>query len=116
MAPRRRCGRRDRPVGSRGSGDMRNRKGTTSIWQATGSVVPRTPLRLDAETDVCVVGAGIAGLSAAYELVREGRRVVVLERDDIGSGETGRTTAHLVTALDDRFFEIERHHGQDAAR
>ncbi|MFN2579026.1 MAG: FAD-dependent oxidoreductase, partial [Pyrinomonadaceae bacterium] len=41
------------------------------------------------------VGAGIAGLSVAYELARAGKSVVVLDRDQIGSGETARTTAHL---------------------
>jgi glycine/D-amino acid oxidase-like deaminating enzyme/nitrite reductase/ring-hydroxylating ferredoxin subunit len=95
---------------------MRDTKGTISVWRATGSVPPREPLSRDTGADVCVVGAGIAGLSAAYELAREGRTVVVLERDGIGSGETGRTTAHLVTAFDDRYAEIEEHRGPEAAR
>jgi glycine/D-amino acid oxidase-like deaminating enzyme/nitrite reductase/ring-hydroxylating ferredoxin subunit len=89
---------------------------TQTVWYATNSPTRLPPLLADLETDVCVVGAGIAGLSAAYELASEGKRVIVLERAEIGSGETGRTTAHLVTAFDDRFFEIAERFGEDAAR
>src|SRR5207253_9220003 len=64
----------------------------------------------------CVVGAGIAGLTTAYLLADEGRSVVVLDDGAIASGETSRTTAHLVTALDDRYFELERLHGEKGAR
>ena len=66
--------------------------------------------------DVCVVGAGIAGLSTAYLLTRAGKSVIVLDDGPIVSGETERTTAHLVNALDDRFFELERLHGEKGAR
>lgn len=66
--------------------------------------------------DVCVIGAGIAGLSVAYQLCRAGRSVIVLEAHEIGSGETGRTTAHLVNALDERYCEIARLHGEHGAR
>lgn len=66
--------------------------------------------------DVCVVGAGIAGLSTAYFLTREGKSVVVLDDGPIGGGMTARTTAHLVNALDDRYFELERLHGEEGAR
>jgi glycine/D-amino acid oxidase-like deaminating enzyme len=62
------------------------------------------------------VGGGLAGISAAYLLTREGLSVLVLEDGLIGSGETGRTTAHLSNALDDRYTEIERIHGQPGAR
>jgi glycine/D-amino acid oxidase-like deaminating enzyme len=41
------------------------------------------------------VGAGIAGLSAAWELTRRGRSVAVLEADRIVTGVTGYTTAKL---------------------
>ena len=79
---------------------------------------PQRPLVLDGDTDadVCVVGAGLAGLSVAYHLAREGRRVVVVERDEIGSGDSGVTTAHLASALDERFVELERTFGVDGAR
>ena len=53
-------------------------------------------------------GAGIAGMTTAYLLGREGKSVVVLDDGPIGGGMTGRTTAHLVNALDDRYFELER--------
>jgi glycine/D-amino acid oxidase-like deaminating enzyme/nitrite reductase/ring-hydroxylating ferredoxin subunit len=65
---------------------------------------------------VCVVGAGIAGLSVGYMLAREGRSVVILDDGLVGGGETGRTTAHLSNAMDDRFYNLERLHGERGSR
>jgi glycine/D-amino acid oxidase-like deaminating enzyme/nitrite reductase/ring-hydroxylating ferredoxin subunit len=89
---------------------------TTSVWMATGDVEAFEPLSGDATADVCVVGAGIAGLTTAYLLAREGRKVVVLDDGPVAGGETARTTAHLVNALDDRYYELERLHGERGAR
>lgn len=75
-----------------------------------------TPLTANERADVCIVGAGIAGLTTAYCLCREGRTLVVLDDGPIVSGESERTTAHLASALDDRYFEIERLHGSRGAR
>ena len=47
-----------------------------------------------AHANVCVVGAGIAGITTAYLLAREGKSVVVVDDGPVGGGETGRTTAH----------------------
>src|SRR4030095_2285757 len=66
--------------------------------------------------DACIIGAGIAGLTTAYLLTQVGKSVVVVEDGSIGSGQTGATTAHLVNALDDRFFDIERYHGERGSR
>jgi glycine/D-amino acid oxidase-like deaminating enzyme/nitrite reductase/ring-hydroxylating ferredoxin subunit len=66
--------------------------------------------------DVCIVGAGIAGVSVAYELARQGARVLVLDQGVIGGGETALTSAHLTSALDDRFYRLEKLHGPDGAR
>jgi len=52
----------------------------------------------------------------AYLLGKAGQRVVVLEGRTCGSGETGQTSAHLSSALDDRFVELERIHGKEGAR
>ena len=44
-------------------------------------------------------------------LARAGKSVNVLDDGPIGGGMNGRTAAHLVTALDDRYFEPEHLHG-----
>jgi len=69
----------------------------------------------DQRADVVIVGAGIAGLSAAYELASAGKKVVVLDRGPIGKGMTARTTAHLSSASDDGFQELARVRGEDMA-
>ena len=95
---------------------MKSSGAMTSIWMATADISPRPTLSEDMTADVCVVGAGIAGLTTAYLLTDEGRSVIVLNDGTIAGGETSRTTAHLVNALDDRYFEIERLHGEKGAR
>ena len=52
-------------------------------------------LESDVECDVAVVGGGITGLTAAYALKQEGRRVVLLEASRVGFGASGYTTAKL---------------------
>jgi glycine/D-amino acid oxidase-like deaminating enzyme/nitrite reductase/ring-hydroxylating ferredoxin subunit len=89
---------------------------TDSPWTATVPPLHLPPLAEDLRTDVAVIGAGIAGITTAYLLALEGRRVVVLEDGAVGGGETGRTTAHLSNALDDRYHALERVHGQEGAR
>src|SRR6188508_2370578 len=88
-----------------------------SFW--TDSAPARTDFpSLDRElkAEVVIVGAGIAGLSVAYNLTKAGTKVIVLEDGLIGSGETGRTTAHLVNALDDRYFDLERMYGKEQTK
>src|SRR5204863_6588818 len=70
----------------------------------------------DLTANVCVVGAGIAGLTTAYLLGLEGKAVIVLDDGPIGGGMTARTTAHLTNALDDRFYELERLFGEEGSR
>ena len=83
---------------------------------ATANTPSQSRLKENIRTDVCIIGAGIAGLSTAYLLGREGRSVVVLDDGLIGGGMTGRTTAHLTNAFDDRYVEMEKIHGEDGAR
>jgi glycine/D-amino acid oxidase-like deaminating enzyme/nitrite reductase/ring-hydroxylating ferredoxin subunit len=87
-----------------------------SYWTDSAPRPAFDSLAEDLNTEIVIVGAGIAGLSVAYNLVKAGKKVVVLEDGKIGSGESGRTTAHLVNALDDRYFEIEKTFGEEVAR
>lgn len=87
-----------------------------SSWHAGVKIPSFPPLRRPLTTDVCVVGAGFAGLTTAYFLAREGVPVVVVDEGPIGSGQTGQTSAHLASAIDDRFVEIERLHGEASAK
>jgi glycine/D-amino acid oxidase-like deaminating enzyme/nitrite reductase/ring-hydroxylating ferredoxin subunit len=87
-----------------------------SYWSVTAPPSRQAPLMHDTHADVCVVGAGIAGLSAAYLLVSAGKSVIVLDDGPIGDGQTRQTTAHLSNAIDDRYVEIERLHGAEGAR
>jgi len=89
---------------------------STSLWMATANTPSQSRLRETIRTDVCIIGAGIAGLSTAYLLGREGRSVVVLDEGMIGGGMTGRTTAHLSNAYHHCYVEIEKLHGARAAR
>src|SRR5215216_2576133 len=88
----------------------------TSIWMATANTPAPSPLKESIRTDVCIVGAGMAGLTTAYLLGREGRSVVVLDDGLVGGGMTGRTTAHLTNAFDDRFVEMEKLHGAEVSQ
>src|SRR5687767_2181034 len=63
---------------------------TVSLWLATAEMPEAPRLAADATADVCVVGAGIAGLSVAYELALAGLSVIVIDRARIGDGMTGR--------------------------
>jgi len=89
---------------------------SVSAWMSDSVIPELLPLTRDAAADVCIVGAGIAGLSTAYLLAREGKSVVVLDDGPIAGGQTQRTSAHLSNALDDRFTELEKVHGVEGAR
>jgi glycine/D-amino acid oxidase-like deaminating enzyme/nitrite reductase/ring-hydroxylating ferredoxin subunit len=87
-----------------------------SLWRATAAVPTFPSLKNDLQTDVCIVGAGIAGLTTAYLLALEGKSVVVLDDGPIGGGMTGQTSAHLASALDDHFVHLENLHGSRGAQ
>src|SRR4029079_19312714 len=56
------------------------------------------------------------GLSVACQLARDGRHVLVLDDGPVGGGTTSRTTAPLGSAIDARFYEVERIRGPEAMR
>ena len=70
----------------------------------------------DKTADVLVIGGGIAGITSAYCLARSGKKVILAEDGYLGSGETGRTTAHITYALDDRYYDLEKLYGTDKTK
>lgn len=86
-----------------------------SLWSATAKMPVYAPLSANLNVEVCVVGAGIAGLTTAYLLARQGVSVAVLEALAIGEGETSHTTAHIAVT-DDRYWHIAQSYGEDAAK
>jgi glycine/D-amino acid oxidase-like deaminating enzyme/nitrite reductase/ring-hydroxylating ferredoxin subunit len=94
---------------------MKTNGETRSFWMSAADRPAFPKLSGTAQADVCVIGGGIAGLTTAYLLSREGQSVVLVEALALGAGETGRTTAHFMPP-DDRYCEIEKSFGADAAR
>ncbi|MFD5200546.1 FAD-dependent oxidoreductase [Streptomyces sp. NPDC058375] len=87
-----------------------------SYWMATTTSTDKPRLDTDAAADVVVVGAGMAGLSTAWELARAGRSVVVLEADRIAAGVSGYTTAKLTAAHSLIYERLSRTRGGEGAR
>ena len=89
---------------------------TTSYWTKS-SAMPKFPtLTRDLEVDVVVVGAGITGMTAAYLLKSQGRRVALVERGRCGGVDTSYTTAHLTYVTDHRLSGLVDALGEDHAR
>ncbi len=87
-----------------------------SLWERTVHKFSTAPLQQDITADVCVIGAGIAGVTIAYLAARENLSVVLVDDGPVGGGMTGRTTAHLVNAIDDRYIDLEKFLGEECAR
>jgi glycine/D-amino acid oxidase-like deaminating enzyme/nitrite reductase/ring-hydroxylating ferredoxin subunit len=88
----------------------------TSFWLATTETTAIAKLTEDLSVDVAVIGGGITGLSAAWELQSRGRRVAVLDAGRIVAGASGHTTAKLTSLHTDAYSRITSTHGRDTAR
>src|SRR5918996_821910 len=88
----------------------------SSWFKDIGNPLKFDKLAQNISVDVAIVGGGIAGVTTAYLLSKSGKSVALLEDGYLGSGETGRTTAHITHALDDRYYNIEKNHGATSAK
>ncbi|MGW7051533.1 FAD-dependent oxidoreductase [Streptomyces sp. NPDC054887] len=86
-----------------------------SYWMATTPGTRYPPPDGDLTADVAVVGGGIAGLCTAWELVRAGLDVVLLEADRIAAGVSGYTTAKLTALHGLAYARLEARHGPEGA-
>jgi len=88
---------------------------TEPYWIESASL-PRFPkLDHDDAVDVVIVGGGITGLTAAYLLTLEGRRVALLERERLAQIDTGHTSAHLSMVTDEGLTALVKRFGRDHA-
>ncbi|MFD9968624.1 FAD-dependent oxidoreductase [Streptomyces sp. NPDC059011] len=87
-----------------------------SLWAEYDPGPEYPALHENVRADVAVVGGGIAGLSTAWELVRAGRQVVLVEADRIARGVTGHTSAKVSALQGTAYSRIRSTRGPDAAR
>ena len=87
-----------------------------SIWSQTCQFRQREALPGDMQTDIAVIGAGMAGVLIASALQETGRRVVVLEAQRIAGGQTRNTTAKLTCQHALLYEKLTRTLGPNKAR
>jgi gamma-glutamylputrescine oxidase len=88
-----------------------------SYYAASANPSPlRPPLEGDVHADVCVVGGGIAGCSAALDLAASGYKVVLLEAHRIAWGASGRSGGQAIFGFGASQKAIVGQAGIDAAR
>jgi gamma-glutamylputrescine oxidase len=89
--------------------------GTVPYW-LDAPYEPRPPLRGELEVDVCVIGAGACGLSCALRLAQHGIGVVVLEREAVAGGASGRNGGFLLAGVAPFHNDARERFGVERAR
>lgn len=82
-----------------------------SIWEDIPHPTPRPVLENTRKCDAAVIGGGMAGILTARLLANAGLDVLVLEKDSIGAGQTGRTTAKLTAQHDLLYYPLTQSRG-----
>jgi len=80
------------------------------------SLAPAPALDGDTQADVCVIGGGVTGCSAALHLAERGHRVVLLEAGEIGYGASGRSGGQILPGLGTDIGVVEKALGLERAR
>lgn len=89
-----------------------------SLWKKTEEYLLENEKELDKEiqTDVCIIGGGITGITTAYYLSKEGKKVTILERENLADKATGNTTAKI-TSQHGLFYDyLLNDYGKDFAK
>ncbi|MFO7484113.1 NAD(P)/FAD-dependent oxidoreductase, partial [Oceanibaculum nanhaiense] len=91
---------------------------TPPSWYAETAAAPsaRPALAGDLDIDVCVIGGGLTGVSAALNLAERGYKVALIEQQRIGWGASGRNGGQICTAYSSGMGKIESALGKQDAR
>lgn len=83
-----------------------------SVWiESIDKINSNGELTDDMSADVCIIGAGISGITTAYYLTKRGYKVVVIEKDEIGHGVTGHTTAKITSQHNLIYHYLSKQYG-----
>ena len=89
----------------------------SSLWiETTKDEIDLKPLEKDEETEVCIIGAGLFGLTTAYYLTQCGKKVIVLEKDNIGEKVSGNTTGKITSQHDLFYAHLIDDYGEEYAK
>ncbi len=87
-----------------------------TIWQKTAQKKEYPKLSQNLQTDVVIIGGGITGVLNAYFLSRSGKKVVLIEKNELGSNATICTTAFITKIIDSDLSEIVSLYGEADAK
>lgn len=87
-----------------------------SLWTATTPTTNYPQLKDGMETDVAIIGGGIAGINAAYALMEKGLKVAIIEALNIVTGTSGNTTAKVTSQHGLKYSFLYKHFGQEGAK
>ena len=87
-----------------------------SIWQDERQKEICPSLTKDLEVDVLIIGGGLTGISTAYHLIGSNLKVCLVERNEIGSGVTSKTTGKISYIQENIYSKINSYHGIDKAK
>src|SRR3954464_2639799 len=88
----------------------------TSLWVDSAPETDYPVLKPGLHVDVAVLGGGIAGLTTALLLKRDGASVAVVEGGGVGAGVTAYTTAKVTSLHGIQYQSVESSFGADGAR
>ena len=85
-------------------------------WLLKNGIINSYPsLRKNVTCDILIVGGGITGALAAYQLSRDGHKIVLIDKRDIGTGSSGATTSMIQYELDEPLHSLMEMIGKEAA-
>jgi len=87
-----------------------------SWYSDTSTIADRPALTSDVTSDVCIIGAGFTGLSAAINAVQHGLSVTVLDAHRVGWGASGRNGGQLGTGFNQDQMQLEKSLGPELAK